>query len=79
MLCPGTDLFQWARLWILDASSSKGWRQSTNAKWFTDYDADAPTESQELQKAYQLITSELQNASKRRRVLEDEVKALAEK
>eukprot|EP00322_Chrysochromulina_rotalis_P015990 CAMPEP_0115850970 /NCGR_PEP_ID=MMETSP0287-20121206/12238_1 /TAXON_ID=412157 /ORGANISM="Chrysochromulina rotalis, Strain UIO044" /LENGTH=208 /DNA_ID=CAMNT_0003304983 /DNA_START=3 /DNA_END=629 /DNA_ORIENTATION=+ len=60
------------------SSSSKGWRQSANGKWFTDHDAEAPVEAQALQQAYQVITSELQVASKRRRTLEDELKQLQE-
>jgi len=51
--------------------SSKGWRQSPHAKWLTDYDNEAPQES--LQQVYQMVTAELQNASKRRRLLEDEL------
>ena len=60
------------------APSSKGWRHSSNAKWFTDFDAEGPVESSALQQAYQGITSELQLASKRRRILEDELKHMAE-
>lgn len=33
--------------------SSKGWRHSPNAKWFTDFDAEARHE--ELQQVYQVI------------------------
>ena len=56
--------------------STKGWKHSANAKWFTDFDSDAPTESQALQQVYQVITSELQTASKRRRLLEEELKQM---
>ncbi|KOO21663.1 protein af-9-like protein [Chrysochromulina tobinii] len=56
--------------------SIKGWKHSANGKWFTDFEADAPVESQSLQQIYQVITSELQTASKRRRLLEDELKQL---
>ena len=57
------------------APSSKGWRTSTHAKYFTDYDANAPQD--QLQQIYQHITAQLQDASKRRRILEDENAALA--
>ena len=51
--------------------SAKGWRHSSNAKWLTDYDNEAPQDS--LQQVYQVITAELQTASKRRRLLEEEL------
>ena len=54
--------------------SAQGWRNSAHAKYFTDYDGDAPQDS--LQQVYQVMTAELQTASKRRRVLEDEIKQL---
>ena len=56
--------------------SPKGWRHSPHAKWLTDYDAETPPTS--LQSIYQMVTAELQNASKRRRMLEEEHKALTE-
>jgi len=56
--------------------SSKGWKHSANAKWFTDFETDAPVESTSLQQVYQSITSELQTASKRRRMLEEELKQM---
>jgi hypothetical protein len=53
--------------------SAKGWRNSQHAKYYTDdFEADAP----QLQNVYQAVTAELQSASKRRRVLEDELKLL---
>ena len=55
--------------------SSKGWRHSPNAKWLTDYEADARQESS-LQQVYQVITAELQNASKRRLQVEEDLKRL---
>ena len=64
------------RLTAESGPSTKGWRHSSNAKWFTDYDAEAPQEAHALQQVYQSITSELQNASRRRRVLEDELKQM---
>ena len=54
--------------------SGKGWRGSTHAKWFTDFDAEARHE--ELQQVYQVITAELQNASKRRLQAEEELRHL---
>ena len=54
--------------------SQKGWRHSAHAKWLTDHDAEAPQES--LQHIYQVITAELQTASKRRRLMEEELKQL---
>ena len=54
--------------------SNKGWRHSTNAKWFTDFDAE--TRHEELQQVYQVITAELQNASKRRVQMEEELRLL---
>ena len=44
--------------------SAKGWRNSAHAKYWTDYDADAPQD--QLQSIYQMITASLQEASKRR-------------
>ena len=55
--------------------SSKGWRHSVHAKYLTDYETDAPQDS--LQSVYQQITAQLQEASKRRRILEDENAAIA--
>ena len=55
--------------------SPKGWRTSPHAKYLTDYDADAPQD--QLQQLYQVITAQLQEASKRRRLVEDENAALA--
>ena len=57
--------------------SSKGWRHSVHAKYFNDYDADAPQD--QLQQIYQVITAQLQEASKRRRLIEDENASLAAK
>ncbi len=54
--------------------SNKGWRHSSNAKWFTDFNAEARHE--ELQQVYQVITAELQNASKRRLQAEEELRLL---
>ena len=56
--------------------SQRGWRHSQHAKWFGDFDGDAQQAA--LQQAYQAITADLQNASKRRRILEDEVKQLTQ-
>ena len=55
--------------------SPRGWRHSAHAKYMTDYDQDERQDS--LQQIYQTITAQLQEASKRRRLLEDEVAALA--
>ena len=55
--------------------SSKGWRHSPHAKYFTDYESDPPQDN--LQQIYQMITAQLQDASKRRRLLEDENAAIA--
>jgi len=63
-----------ARLSADVTPSSKGWRHSPNAKWFTDFDAEARHE--ELQQVYQVITAELQNASKRRLQAEEELRHL---
>ena len=57
------------------APSPKGWRHSTHAKYFTDYESEAPQDS--LQAIYQQITAQLQDASKRRRLLEEDNMALA--
>jgi hypothetical protein len=54
--------------------SSRGWRHSSNAKWLTAYDTDTTQES--LQQVYQVVTAELQTASKRRRLLEEELRDL---
>ncbi len=54
--------------------SDRGWRSSTNAKHFTDFSADAGHAS--LQQTYQVITAELQNASKRRVQMEAHLKQL---
>ena len=54
--------------------SSRGWGHSQHAKWFGGFDGDA--QQTEQQRIYQVITSELQNASKRRRLLEEDLKRL---
>ena len=54
--------------------STKGWKTSPHAKWFGDFDGD--TQQAQQQQIYQQITAELQNASKRRRLLEEELKHL---
>ena len=63
-----------ARLTADLVPSNKGWRHSPNAKWFTDFDAE--TRHEELQHVYQVITAELQNASKRRLQMEEELRLL---
>ncbi|KAL3904964.1 MAG: hypothetical protein SGPRY_011089 [Prymnesium sp.] len=63
-----------ARLTADVEPSSKGWRHSPNAKWFTDFDPEARHE--ELQQVYQVITAELQNASKRRLQAEEKLRML---
>ena len=63
-----------ARLTADVQPSNKGWRNSPNAKWFTDFDAEGRHE--ELQQVYQVITAELQNASKRRLQMEEELRML---
>jgi len=55
--------------------SNKGWRHSAHAKYFTDYDGDAPQDR--MQEIYQMITAQLQDASKRRRLLEDDNASLS--
>ena len=64
-----------ARLNAEIVPSAKGWRNSAHAKYFADF--DEPPDR--LSEVYQAITSQLQEASKRRRVLEDEVATLANK
>lgn len=54
--------------------SPNGWKSHPNAKWFTVFDMDA--EFAQLQQVYQMVTAELQSASKRRTQQEEESKAL---
>ena len=54
--------------------NGRGWKSSPHARWFGDHDGNAQEAS--LQQMHQQITAELQNASKRRRLLEDELKHL---
>ena len=63
-----------ARLSADVVPSPQGWRHGSNAKWYPDHDAEARHE--ELQQVYQVITAELQNASKRRLQMEEEVNIL---
>lgn len=57
--------------------SQKGYRHNSNGKWFTEFDTEAQHSS--LQQVYQVITAELQNASKRRLQAEEELKHLRAK
>lgn len=59
---------------IPDTPSPNGWRNHPNAKWFTNFDVE--TEFAQLQQVYQMVTAELQSASKRRTQAEEELKAL---
>jgi len=59
---------------IPSTPSPSGWRSHPNAKWFTVFDMDA--EFGQLQQVYQMVTAELQSASKRRTQQEEELKAL---
>ena len=63
-----------ARLNADVAPSDKGWRTSPNAKWYPDQDSEGKLG--ELQQVYQVITAELQNASKRRLQMEEELRSL---
>ena len=63
------------RLTTESAPSPRGWRHSAHAKYFMDYESEAPQDS--LQQIYQVITAQLQDASKRRRLLEEDNMALA--
>jgi len=54
--------------------SPNGWKSHPNAKWFTVFDMDS--EFAQLQQVYQMVTAELQSASKRRTQQEEESKAL---
>ncbi|KAL1529731.1 hypothetical protein AB1Y20_000667 [Prymnesium parvum] len=63
-----------ARLTAEVVPSNKGWRNSPDAKWFHNFDAELRHE--ELQQVYQVITAELQNASKRRLQAEEELRTL---
>mmetsp|Transcript_8813 Transcript_8813/g.17778 ORF Transcript_8813/g.17778 Transcript_8813/m.17778 type:complete len:215 (-) Transcript_8813:112-756(-) len=59
---------------IPSTPSPNGWRNHPNAKWFTIFDMEA--EFSQLQQVYQMVTAELQSASKRRTQQEEELKAL---
>ena len=57
----------------------KVWKYSPHAKWWTDYDAEYDARTDRLQEIYTQITAQLQEASKRRRILEEENEAIAKR
>lgn len=59
---------------VPDTPSPNGWRNHPNAKFFTVFDMES--EFAQLQQVYQMVTAELQSASKRRTQQEEELKAL---
>ena len=59
---------------VPDTPSLNGWKNHPNAKFFTVFDMES--EFAQLQQVYQMVTAELQSASKRRTQGEEELKAL---